>query len=178
MQFIDKSSFLKKYRSEHAEIWVYLILEIIFDIFGTIIIVVNAKELIGYHSEYDEPKLVLLIFLGLFFWVLGLIFLSLIKKVESNGNKEYERYLISCSTNQNFDSKSTWICSKCGSYNENGRLICSRCSEPKPYVITRQNHIQQPKNNIADNNSWVCPNCGRQNQNFVGTCGCGEVKPK
>lgn len=31
--------------------------------------------------------------------------------------------------------------------------------------------------NIASSNEWKCPNCGRVNQNYVGTCGCGEVKP-
>ncbi|MBQ8573099.1 MAG: hypothetical protein IJ451_06515 [Ruminococcus sp.] len=25
---------------------------------------------------------------------------------------------------------------------------------------------------------WVCPQCGKINQNYVGTCGCGQVKPK
>lgn len=24
---------------------------------------------------------------------------------------------------------------------------------------------------------WICPNCGKIHQNYVGTCGCGEVKP-
>lgn len=25
---------------------------------------------------------------------------------------------------------------------------------------------------------WKCPKCGKINQNYIGTCGCGEVKPK
>ena len=25
---------------------------------------------------------------------------------------------------------------------------------------------------------WKCPSCGKINQNYVGTCGCGEAKPK
>lgn len=25
---------------------------------------------------------------------------------------------------------------------------------------------------------WVCSKCGKTNQNYVGTCGCGQVKPK
>lgn len=177
MQFMDKSSFMKKYRSKHSEIWGYLVMEIIFDVIGTIIIFVNAKELVEYHSRYDEPRLIFFVFLGVFFWILGLIFLCLIKKVEANGNREYEYYLMSYSENRNSDTPSSWICPKCGSYNECSRLLCSKCSEPKPYVITRHNIVQRQNNNV-NANSWICPNCGRQNQNYVGTCGCGEVKPK
>ncbi len=25
---------------------------------------------------------------------------------------------------------------------------------------------------------WTCPKCGKINQNYVGTCGCGQVKPR
>ena len=25
--------------------------------------------------------------------------------------------------------------------------------------------------------TWTCPNCGKIMPNYVGTCGCGEVKP-
>lgn len=177
MQFMDKASFMKKYRSEHSEIWGYLVMEIIFDVIGTIIIFMNTKDLVEYHSRYDEPRLIFFVFLGVFFWILGLIFLCLIKKVEANGNREYEYYLISYSENRNSDTPSSWICPKCGSYNEYSRLLCSKCSEPKPYVITRHNSVQRQNNNV-NANSWICPNCGRQNQNYVGTCGCGEVKPK
>lgn len=31
---------------------------------------------------------------------------------------------------------------------------------------------------IPTANEWKCPKCGRINQNYVGTCGCGEVKPR
>lgn len=29
----------------------------------------------------------------------------------------------------------------------------------------------------VENDEWRCPNCGRINQHYVGTCGCGEMKP-
>ncbi len=32
------------------------------------------------------------------------------------------------------------------------------------------------KQNSSD--EWVCKNCGKINKNYVGSCGCGEVKPK
>lgn len=109
----------------------------------------------------------------MFFWILGLIFICLIKKVESNGNQEYEHYLITYSTTQNTNTNNTWICSNCGNYNENSRLLCSRCSAPKPYMNT----VQHQNNYTVNTNGWRCPNCGRINQNFVGTCGCGQTKP-
>ena len=32
--------------------------------------------------------------------------------------------------------------------------------------------------NTVSSSDWHCPNCGKVNPNYVGTCGCGEVKPK
>lgn len=34
------------------------------------------------------------------------------------------------------------------------------------------------KASINSSKEWCCSNCGRINQNYVGTCGCGETKPK
>lgn len=34
------------------------------------------------------------------------------------------------------------------------------------------------KKDEPSENEWRCPKCGKINQNYVGTCGCGEVKPK
>ena len=31
---------------------------------------------------------------------------------------------------------------------------------------------------VPTENEWKCPKCGKINQNYVGTCGCGESKPK
>ena len=140
MQLMDKSGFLKKYRSEHSEIWIYLVFELIFDIAGTIIIILNTKGLIESHSRHDEPKLVFLVFLGIFFWIMGLVFLCLIKNAEAKGNKEYENYL---------------------------RDQATIATNPNSQAISQ-----------AANDEWVCKNCGKVNKNYVGSCGCGEVKPK
>lgn len=32
------------------------------------------------------------------------------------------------------------------------------------------------QNKIAGANEWKCSKCGAVNQNYVGTCGCGQVK--
>ncbi|MGN1111634.1 MAG: zinc-ribbon domain-containing protein [Acutalibacteraceae bacterium] len=33
-------------------------------------------------------------------------------------------------------------------------------------------------NRVPEKNEWLCPKCGKINVNYVGTCGCGEVKPR
>lgn len=42
-----------------------------------------------------------------------------------------------------------------------------------------KNHAEQkaPKS-VPAAGEWKCPKCGKINQNYVGTCGCGEIKPK
>ena len=63
-----------------------------------------------------------------------------------------------------------------GAYNDGTSLYCARCSCEKPYVITGNSNKINKSVHRAD--VWICPNCGRENQNYVGSCGCGEVKPK
>lgn len=176
MQYYDKSTFLKKYRSEHPEIYVYLIFELIFDIAGTIIIAINVIDIINHPYRSDEPEIIFFIILGIFFWILGLIFLSLIKKTETNGIREYENFLMSHTPTQS--APNAWFCPRCGCPNDNSHLYCSRCSQEKPYISPQQRNPQQMNRNTISANSWICPNCGKENQNYVGTCGCGQVKPK
>lgn len=33
-------------------------------------------------------------------------------------------------------------------------------------------------NAVPSSNEWKCPNCGKIQQNYVGTCGCGQQKPR
>lgn len=35
-----------------------------------------------------------------------------------------------------------------------------------------------PQNVISGDDEWVCPNCGNVHKNFVGSCGCGQMRPK
>ncbi len=46
-----------------------------------------------------------------------------------------------------------------------------------------QTAVAEPAAVIADDrepgsNEWKCPKCGTIHQNYVGTCGCGETKPR
>ncbi len=45
----------------------------------------------------------------------------------------------------------------------------------KPSIYSG-NYIPNDTNKPSEN-EWKCPKCGKINQNYVGTCGCGEIKP-
>lgn len=40
-----------------------------------------------------------------------------------------------------------------------------------------ENKSDEPKNESSSVNEWKCPKCRAVNQNYIGTCGCGEIKP-
>ena len=49
----------------------------------------------------------------------------------------------------------------------------------KPYngsLFKDMDKTRAPKGQVVSG-EWKCPKCGRVNQNYVGTCGCGEIKP-
>lgn len=70
--------------------------------------------------------------------------------------------------NLQIDSK-YWDCPKCGVTNVSTITYCNNCGTKKP---SANEHLRK-----VENDEWRCPNCGRINQNYVGTCGCGEIKP-
>jgi len=100
-----------------------------------------------------------------------------------------------------------WKCPSCGKINQNYVGTCG-CGEPKPKdkpafnwaevhpelvkkpepeeVVTiepekksKPEKEPEPLPEIEpEAHEWKCPNCGKINQNYVGTCGCGEPKPK
>ena len=61
-------------------------------------------------------------------------------------------------------------CPKCGELNSSNNTKCFKCKTDLIEIIN--------KKETKTSNVWICPKCGRENQNYVGTCGCGEVKPK
>lgn len=40
------------------------------------------------------------------------------------------------------------------------------------------NYINNSVSRTPSTNEWKCYKCGKINQNYVGTCGCGETKPR
>ena len=43
--------------------------------------------------------------------------------------------------------------------------------------MDKNNAMQKAPKSVPASGEWKCPKCGKINQNYVGTCGCGEVKP-
>lgn len=59
-------------------------------------------------------------------------------------------------------------CPNCGEENGYNNDYCYKC----------RTYLNQKPLSPDNVNSWKCSKCGKINQNYVGTCGCGEVKPK
>lgn len=149
---------------------VYTVLFIIFEIVATIVFIMNVSSYIDHHRDDNLIGMIISVFIE----VIAIIFACAIKKYDSTAEQEYNKYrMINDSSNQR---NSSWRCQKCGAYNDGTSLYCARCSCEKPYVITGNSNKINKSVHRAD--VWICPNCGRENQNYVGSCGCGEVKPK
>ena len=100
-----------------------------------------------------------------------------------------------------------WKCPKCGKINQNyvgtcgcgelkpkdkpafnwmevhPELVPEKPAEEEPVVVIEEVEEEKPKKpdipeREPEEHEWKCPNCGKINQNYVGTCGCGELKPK
>lgn len=71
---------------------------------------------------------------------------------------------------QNVDNGTCFIkCPKCGELNGKNNTQCYKC---------KAKISAEPINPSTTSNEWICPNCGSKNSSYVGTCGCGEVRPK
>lgn len=44
--------------------------------------------------------------------------------------------------------------------------------------LNQAKHINNSVSKTPTANEWKCRKCGKINQNYVGTCGCGEIKPR
>lgn len=77
-----------------------------------------------------------------------------------------------------------WLASVLEKLENIERSICgenSTINTTKPlndYIQTAVNGIHSKLEKEPTENEWKCPKCGSINQNYVGTCGCGEVKPE
>lgn len=88
----------------------------------------------------------------------------------------------------NIDSNNTSISSfknenNNGSSQAYGSINAETTETPKPvFKNINTESIETPKpvkkERVPSENEWKCPKCGKINQNYVGTCGCGEMKPR
>lgn len=159
----SKEEFLADYRAKHPERIVYMVLFIICIIVSSIVFIMNGLEFVDHHRNENLTGMLISVFIDI-----GAIgFAVAMKKVDSSAEKAFNNY-ITQESRENVSKNRTWLCPKCGNSNPSNMRYCSNCSCQKPNF----NPIS------AQTDVWQCPKCGKINQNYVGTCGCGEVKPK
>lgn len=94
---------------------------------------------------------------------IAIIIVSIVKYNNSKTTSNYNRDFLTSN-----EKTSTKICRNCGCYISPSASTCSNCG-----TATK---AKMPITSAS--NEWRCPKCGRVNQNYVGTCGCGQFKPK
>lgn len=166
----SKEEFMDDYHAKHPERMVYVVLFIILEIAATIVFIMNVSSYIDHHRDENLTGMMIAAFLE----IIAVIFACAIQKVNASANKAYDMYLNNInSRSNNIDNKeclfpsNQWECPKCGRSNADSVKYCLNCSSPKVITFTK-----------PQTGEWQCPKCGKINQNYVGTCGCGEVKPK
>lgn len=69
-------------------------------------------------------------------------------------------------------SESLFIrCQSCGEENGKTSTRCYKCGAS----LIPKSKERKPDLNAGE---WFCPKCGKINAGYVGTCGCGEAKPR
>lgn len=78
----------------------------------------------------------------------------------------------------------SWLASVLEKLENIEKSICGKSNTVKEdktfndYIQPAVNSIHKKIDKEPTETEWKCPKCGKINQNYVGTCGCGEVKPK
>lgn len=111
-------------------------------------------------------------FLFYVFIVVGIIFLiaAIVMFCVGESSNDDSRSSQNDKTSKNSDKPRFVECPNCGELNSSNNSKCFKCKTDLTEIIN--------KKETKTSDVWICPKCGRTNQNYVGTCGCGEVKPK
>ncbi len=172
----SKKEYIRKYHSEHSGYYALIAVSLISDIIGTIIIclkIANTKVFFGHISSRQQEELVISIIIGAVFWAVGSILLAAARSMDRKAGEEYEQMLLNSAQRPAVDSTpisaNSWLCQKCGIRNPKSRTSCVSCGGSSTVAGSDL---------ISSDSEWKCPNCGRTNRNYVGTCGCGEEKPR
>ncbi|MBE6793721.1 MAG: hypothetical protein E7532_02105 [Ruminococcaceae bacterium] len=56
-------------------------------------------------------------------------------------------------------------------------ILASNLSSLADLFLKNNITTDSSKNSEATSAQWQCPSCKKINQGYIGTCGCGEVKP-
>lgn len=126
---------------------------------------INDVGAIGGNSnavDFYSIAFYVAIVVGILLIIIGIALLSIGGKDTSNNTENNENSIFI-------------ICPNCGEHNGKNNVRCFKCHTP---LTSKTNNQNKAYNQTLYKNEWICPKCGRTNQNYVGTCGCGEVKPK
>lgn len=122
-----------------------------------------------FKSEEAEFYSTICVWLGVVCIISGILFVIAANSQEKKALQDMYNHVNHMHQHNVYESQITnyKICSNCGDTNDIKANYCRNCS----------NKLDNNKIVSRGQNCWVCPKCGNVNQNYVGTCGCGEVKP-
>ncbi len=110
-------------------------------------------------SEIYDTLFVLFLIVGIVLFIAGIAVLNIKEQINPNDND-----------NVPVSKKPCFIeCPNCGELNGSNNTQCFKCRTKLDYNTTKGS---------VHTGEWVCKKCGKINSSYVGTCGCGEVKPK
>lgn len=61
---------------------------------------------------------------------------------------------------------------------KNGYPSYGKCVEILDWLCGKETKNEKDFEREPSKNEWKCPNCGKIHQNYVGSCECGEMKPR
>lgn len=126
----------------------------------------SAGSLGGSSKAVEMYSILFYIFivLGIIFLILSIVMFCAGESSKSEDTNDNSK------ENIEKDKPRFIACPKCGELNSSNNTKCFKCKTDLTEIIN--------KKETKTSDVWICPKCGRENQNYVGTCGCGEVKPK
>lgn len=126
----------------------------------------SAGSLGGSSKAVEMYSILFYIFivLGIIFLILSIVMFCAGESSKSEDTNDNSK------ENIEKDKPRFIACPKCGELNSSNNTKCFKCKTDLTEIIN--------KKVTKTSDVWICPKCGRENQNYVGTCGCGEVKPK
>lgn len=131
-------------------------------IYGVLLDIFSLHNLIPLFAEdslSSEEKSILI------WWIILWVASTIIIGIGSSIIKSAEPSTTIKSSNSPVALKT---CANCGTENSGTSNHCYKCGKA----------FQSQTNNNITGSEWKCPSCGQINQNYVGTCGCGQVKPR
>lgn len=122
----SRREFLADYRSDHPEIWAYLICSLLFDLACAGILIFTAMQIDKYNTRDELTAIAFGVFLAVVCGIVGTVFWVKFRKCDRKSVQEYEMYKASAEHPIN-----EWRCPSCGRINQSYTGTCG-CGEQRP----------------------------------------------